>query len=188
MITPDRVGEQIAVVRERIAAAGGTPGEVAVVAVTKGFGPEAVAAAVGAGLRDVGESYAQELAGKASTLDGADVRWHFIGRLQSNKVRMIGGAVSVWQSIDRAALVPELRRWAPGSTALVQLDVTGTPRRSGCRPGEVPDLVARLGDAGVEVVGLMAMGSLVDPISPGRPTARCAGSPTAWGWRSARWG
>ena len=152
-------------VRQRIVEAGGDLDAVTVVAVTKGFGPGAVRAALAAGLRDMGENYAQELTAKADALgDGADaVRWHFIGRLQTNKVRGIAGLVSLWQSVDRSSLADELARRSPGARVLVQLAVSGEPQKGGCPPSEVGRLVRRLRDGGLEVAGLMAVGAAGPP-------------------------
>jgi PLP dependent protein len=153
------VAERVAAVRARIAGAGGEG--VTLVAVSKGFGPEAVAAAVAAGVEDVGESYAQELVAKAAVV--APPRWHFVGRLQANKVRALAGTVDLWQSVDRPRLVDELARRAPGATVLVQVDVTGEPSKGGCPPADVPALVERAADAGLEPRGLMAVGPLGPP-------------------------
>jgi pyridoxal phosphate enzyme (YggS family) len=154
------VAERVAAVRARIAHAGGS-GRVRLVAVTKGFGPEVVAAAVAAGVDDVGESYAQELVAKAAVVDAP--RWHFVGRLQVNKVRALAGTVALWQSVDRARLVDELARRAPGAQVLVQVDVSGEPSKGGCPPAEVPALVERAAAAGLEPAGLMAVGPLGAP-------------------------
>jgi PLP dependent protein len=154
------VAERVAAVRARIAAAGGE-GRVRLVAITKGFGPEVVAAAVAAGVEDVGESYAQELVAKAAAVDVR--RWHFVGRLQANKVRGMAGTVDLWQSVDRPRLVEEVARRAPGARVLVQVDVTGEPSKGGCPPAEVPALVERAAAAGLEPRGLMAVGPLGPP-------------------------
>jgi pyridoxal phosphate enzyme (YggS family) len=153
------VAERVAAVRARIAGAGGEG--VTLVAVTKGFGPEVVAAAVAAGVEDVGESYAQELVAKAAVV--APPRWHFVGRLQANKVRALAGTVDLWQSVDRPRLVDELARRAPAAKVLVQVDVTGEPSKGGCPPADVPALVERAADAGLEPTGLMAVGPLGPP-------------------------
>jgi pyridoxal phosphate enzyme (YggS family) len=167
-IDAGEVARRLATVRDRIAAAGGDDG-VRVLAVTKGFGPDAVAAAVGAGLRDLGESYAPELLAKASAADaaglGGEVRWHFIGRLQSNKVRLLAGVVDLWQSIDRDRLVGELVRHDPGAAVLVQVNVSGEEQKGGCEPAATADLVARLTGAGIDVRGLMCVAA------PGGPEA-----------------
>lgn len=134
--------------------------DVRVVAVTKGFGAEAVRAALAAGLPDVGESYAQELRAKSPV---AGVRWHFVGRLQTNKVRQLAGLVDLWQSVDRLELGEEIARRAPGGRILVQVNVSGEAQKGGCAPADAPGLVARLRAAGLDVRGLMAVGHPADP-------------------------
>lgn len=171
-VDPAAVAERIAAVRRRVTAAGGDPAAVALLAVTKGFGADAPAAALAAGVADLGESYAQELVAKAAAVADlgapADARvgaprWHVIGRLQRNKVRSLAGLVSLWQSVDRLDLGLEIARRAPGAAVLVQLDLTGEPQKGGCPPGEAAALVARLGDEGLDVRGLMGIGPAGDP-------------------------
>jgi len=159
------VADRLAAVRERIAAAGRDPGDVVVVAVTKGFGPAAVRAATDAGIADVGENYAQELAGKWEASGGAIAgrRWHFLGRVQRNKVRAIAPAVDLWQGVDRAAAGEEIARRAPGADVLVQVRIDGDETRNGCVPADVPALVERLDDLGLHVRGLMAVGPAGPP-------------------------
>lgn len=139
-----------------------------VVAVTKGFGPETVAAAMEAGLADLGENYAQDLLAKAAELPpqpgvSHQPRWHFIGRLQRNKIRKIAGLVHLWQSVDRPELAIEIARRAPGARVLVQVDVAGIGGRGGCPPDDTAELVGRCREEGLEVAGLMAVGA------PGTP-------------------
>ena len=121
------VGERLVEIRRRIAAAGGD--SVTIVAVTKGFGPEAIHAAIAAGLHDIGENYAQELLAKLAGLGEDRPRVHFIGRLQSNKVRSLAGVVDLWQSIDRASLVEPLAKVWPPARVLVQVNVSGQEQR-----------------------------------------------------------
>jgi pyridoxal phosphate enzyme (YggS family) len=155
------VADRLAEVRARIEAAGRSPDDVVVVAVTKGFGPEAVDAASAAGLADIGENYAQELATKVDEA-GPDAgrRWHFLGRVQRNKVRAIAGAVHLWQGVDRAAAGEEIARRAPGAKVLVQvrIDAEGGTERNGCDANDVAALVERLDGLGLDVRGLMAVG------------------------------
>lgn len=159
------VAERVAVVRERIADAGGDPDAITLVAVTKGFGPEVALAAAEAGLVDLGENYAQELVAKAPVLADAGhrVRWHAIGRLQRNKVRTLAATVSLWQTVDRADLGLEIARRAPGAAVLVQVNVSDESQKGGCAPGETTELVARLVDAGLDVQGLMTVGRTGTP-------------------------
>jgi hypothetical protein len=156
------VAERLEAVRARIAAAGGT--DVRVVAVTKGFGPDAIEAAVAAGCPDVGENYAQELVAKMAAVRGPAPRLHFIGHLQTNKVKQLAPVVDVWQSVDRlAALAAIERHAAPGSAVLVQVNVSGAPQQGGCDPAEAPALVAAASAAGLHVAGLMAIGREGEP-------------------------
>ena len=168
----DEVAERLARVRDRIAAAGGDE-RVRILAVTKGFGPEAVRASVAAGLPDVGENYAQELAAKAEEVaaDRPGPRWHFIGRLQRNKVKLVAPDVAVWQSVDRLAVGEEIARRAHEATVFVQVAVTDEAGKGGCPPAEVPVLVGGLGRLGLDVRGLMAVGA-TGPAEEARPGFR----------------
>jgi PLP dependent protein len=150
-------------VRERIGRAGGDPDQVRLVAVTKAFGVEAVQSALDAGLADVGENYAQELLTKQAALPEPGPRWHFIGRLQSNKVRKLAPHVHLWQSVDRLALGAEIARRAPGAAVLLQVNLTGETTKGGCPPGDVAALVEGLRDLGLDVRGLMTVGPLAEP-------------------------
>jgi pyridoxal phosphate enzyme (YggS family) len=157
------VGDRLVELRRRMAQAGGDG--VTVVAVTKGFGPEVVEAAVAVGLDDIGENYAQELLAKLAGLGEVRPRVHFIGRLQSNKVRSLAGVVDLWQSIDRASLVEPLAKLTPPANVLVQVNVSDEPGKGGCAPGDVAALVARLREREVVVEGLMAVGRTGPPES-----------------------
>jgi pyridoxal phosphate enzyme (YggS family) len=160
-IDPTTVQRGLVRVQDQIAAAGGDPERIQVLAVTKGFGPDAVEAAMAAGLGAVGENYAQELLDKAAALD-AQPEWHFIGRLQSNKVRLLSEEVSCWQSVDRASLVDEIAVRSPGGRILVQVNATGEPQKGGADPADVAGLVDRGRGAGLDIAGLMAVGVLGD--------------------------
>jgi pyridoxal phosphate enzyme (YggS family) len=156
------VAQRLAAVRDRIEAAGGDPDAIAIVAVTKGFDATAVDAAVAAGLRDLGENYAQELVAKAGAAPST-LRWHFIGRLQRNKVRSLAPHVALWQSVDRAELGVEIARRAPGAEVLAQVNVSGEPTKGGCPPDDVAALVRDLAADGLQVTGLMTIGAAGPP-------------------------
>src|SRR4051794_22384712 len=132
------LAERLQRIRQQITAAGGV--DVEILAVTKGHAVDAVEAAVGVGLRAIGENYAQELVGKFGDRR-FDVAVHFIGQLQTNKVRQIAGLVDVYETVDRAALVTELAKRAAGAHVLVQVNTTGEPSKGGCVPGEATALV-----------------------------------------------
>ena len=175
------LARRLAAVRARIERAGGDPDRVTLVAVTKGFGVDTVRAALAAGLRDIGESYVQELEAKADALaadDGqaatvAAPRWHLVGRLQRNKVRKAAPHVAWWHSVDRLSLGAEIARRAPGATVLAQVDATGEESKGGCPPALLPALVDGLRDLGLDVRGLMAIGP-AGPPEDARPAFRLA--------------
>lgn len=167
------VKRRLDTVRGRIRAAGGDPDGVTVVAVTKGFGVEAVTAACAAGISDLGENYAQELLAKKSWADGA--RWHFLGRVQRNKVAALGDAVHLWQAVDRAVAGKTIARHAPGAAALVQVNVSGEPQKAGCPPSDAPAMVDQLREEGLRVLGLMAVGPH-GPAEAARPGFRLLSS------------
>jgi pyridoxal phosphate enzyme (YggS family) len=163
-VTATLVADRLAAVRARIEAAGRAADDVVVVAVTKGFGIDAVEAANAAGLIDLGENYAQELAGKVGEAgDHAGRRWHFLGHVQRNKVRVIAAAVHLWQGVDRVSAGEEIARRAPGAKVLVQVRIADDDGRNGCDPDGVPELVERLDGLGLDVRGLMAVGPAGPP-------------------------
>ena len=149
------VAERLAAVRERIERAGRNPEDVAIVAVTKGFGAEACREAMQAGLTMLGENRVQEALAKMDVVDGA--QWHLIGHLQSNKVRHAAGRFALIQSVDTVRLTEQIARTHPEQQVLVEVNVSREQQKSGAPPGQALDLataVARL----LDLRGLMAMG------------------------------
>lgn len=161
MIDPGEVSARLEEVRSRIVRAGGDLDAVRLVAVTKSFPAEAVAAARAAGVVDVGENYAQELGDKAAAVGG--MRWHFLGSIQRRKVKDVATHVWMWHGVDRAEEGEEIARCAPGAAVLVQVNTSGEESKSGCRWDDAPVLVARLRSLGLDVRGLMGIGPLSDP-------------------------
>ena len=155
------VADRLAEVRRRIAAAetrsGRGLGSVTLVAVTKTVELPEIRGALLAGQRDLGENRAQELLAKAAVLEDVDDAeapvWHFVGRLQSNKVRMLAPWVSCWHSIDRPELADVLARHAPAASVYIEVNLAGEPQKAGCAPGETGALVDRLASAGASVEG-----------------------------------
>ncbi len=143
----------------RIAAVDSEP--VQVLAVTKGFDVTAVRQAKALGLEAVGENYSQELLTKATQLAEAEETapdWHFIGRLQRNKIRPMADLVTLWQTIDRVRLIDALANHAPNAAILIQVNVSGESQKGGCAPADVEDLVSHSLDLGLDVQGLMTVG------------------------------
>ncbi|MFN8024512.1 MAG: YggS family pyridoxal phosphate enzyme [Acidimicrobiales bacterium] len=161
------VAERLAGIRDRIAAAGGTG--VHVVGVTKTWGIEAVRAAAAAGCDAVGENYAQEMVAKL-TGQVSLPPVHFIGRLQTNKVRQIAPFVDVYETVDRASLAHELAKRVPGARVLVQVTPDGDPDKGGCSLDAARPLVDECLALGLVVDGLMTVGP-----TEGGPEAARAG-------------
>lgn len=172
-LSPAEVAARLTVVRARIAAVGVDPATVEVLAVTKGHPLEVVALARAAGLFDLGENYAQELVAKATATATAataahapsvpgeavgSLRWHFIGRLQTNKVGQLAPFVTLWQTVDRAEVVAQLVRRAPGARVLIQVNATGEAHKAGCQPSDTAKLVDQARAGGLIVEGLMTLG------------------------------
>ena len=169
----DEVGQRVAAVRARIEAVERPWNHrVALVGVTKGFGPDAIDAAVAAGCDAIGENYAQELLDKRATVERLGPEVHFIGRLQRNKVRQLTGLVDVWCSLDRASVIDEVAKRVPGAHVFVQVDTTGDPAKGGCAVDDVPGLVDRATAAGLLVQGLMTVGPTGGDSEAARPGFR----------------
>lgn len=157
-IDAEHVARQVEAVRARIAAR--TDRRVEIVAVTKGFGPDAVAAAAAAGCPTIGENYAQETIAKAAASADAGVRVQFIGRLQTNKVRRLTGLVTTWASVDRPKLADEIATRDPGGCVFIQVDSTGERGRGkgGVAPADVAALVAHCRSLDLNLNGMMTVG------------------------------
>ncbi len=155
------------------ARAAGRSGErVTLVAVSKGQTAEGVREAYAAGQRRFGENYAQELVAKAAALeDLRDLEWHFIGHLQRNKVRDVIRAARVVQTVDRVELAQELDRRADRPVeVLVEVNVAGEARKSGCASADLGELLQRLATLSkLEVRGLMAVPPAAPDASLTRP-------------------
>ena len=167
MFDATAVADHVAAVQARIATAGDR--EVELIAVTKTFPVEAIQAVMAAGCRAIGENYAQELVAKIEALTAAGCaeadrpEVHFIGHVQTNKVRLLAPVVTVWETVDRPAIVLEIAKRAPGARIFVQVNVSGEEQKHGCRPDETDGLVRRAGEAGLRVEGLMTIGVMGDP-------------------------
>lgn len=151
------VAQRLAQLRTTVEA-GARRGPVTICAVTKGFGADAVRLAHRLGCDAVGENYAQETVAKIAESGAAHPPVHFIGRLQTNKVKALAAVVDVWQSVDRAALVDEIAKRAPGAKVFIQVNATGEPDKGGCPLTDVAALVERARAAGLDVLGLMTVG------------------------------
>jgi pyridoxal phosphate enzyme (YggS family) len=148
------------------------PVGVTLVAVSKAQPADAIREAHRAGQRHFGENYVQEWRDKAAALaDLPDIVWHFVGSLQTNKVKYLVGRVALIHAVDREELGREIaRRSTTAGTAsrvLVEVNLGGESSKGGCAPGEAGALVASLRALpGLEVAGLMCIPA---PDQPPRP-------------------
>jgi len=145
------IAEALAQVRARIeraaASASRDPQSLRLVAVSKTKPSEAIREAYAAGQRDFGENYAQELAEKAEQLaDLPDIRWHFIGHLQSNKAKLVAPVAHLVHTVDSPSLARELAKRTEKLgrerlRVLIEVNVGGEAQKHGASPGDVPRLL-----------------------------------------------
>src|SRR5207248_4059715 len=115
------VGARLAEVQDRIRRAGRDPAGITIVAVTKGRPLDQCHEAVGAGLTTLGENRVQEALPKLEALPQA--RWHLVGHLQRNKVRLAAGRFALIQSVDSERLAEDIARRAPDQQVLLEVNV-----------------------------------------------------------------
>jgi pyridoxal phosphate enzyme (YggS family) len=165
------LAERLAAVRTGISdaatAAGRSPEELTTIVVTKFHPASLVRELFELGVRDVGENRHQEAQAKAAELAEPELRWHFVGQLQSKKARQVRAYASVIHSIDRTALVDVLRSEETSVDCFVQLNLTDDPGRGGVAPTELEPLVEHvLATPGLRLLGLMAVAPLDEPARP----------------------
>jgi PLP dependent protein len=173
---PGRLAHVRAEIARRQAAAGRTE-PVTLVAVTKGFGLDAVEAALAAGLADVGENRVQEALEKLDTPTGRRATWHLVGHLQRNKAKHVAGRFALIHSLDSAELADELDKRAAACGAkqrvLLQVNVAGEAQKSGCAPTDAPRLAHRIAaQPHLALEGLMTIAPFTDDQDVQRRTFR----------------
>jgi pyridoxal phosphate enzyme (YggS family) len=167
------IASRLARIRERVEAAvrrRGGGDAVTLIGVSKRQPVDAIRAAHAAGLRDFGENYAQELRDKVSELDALDARWHFIGGLQSNKVKYVVGRTPIpilIHTVDRASLLTAIDKRA-GSADVVQEVLVEVNLGEQQKAGVEIDAVAPLLDAFAATEHVRCVGLMVIP--PASPT------------------
>lgn len=168
------IAERWATIRARVDAAceraGRPPGDVTIVAVSKTHPAEAIRAAAAAGATDFGENYAQELAAKRA--ECGDVRWHFIGRLQRNKAKLVAGQVVLVHAVDTVELAEELAKRASGvlQPILISVNVGGEVTKGGVTEATAAEVARAISAVqGVRLDGLMTMPPPGDDPAASRP-------------------
>jgi len=175
------IPENIEKVRHRIVHAcqksGRKPSEVTLLAVSKTFPADFVREAARAGVRDIGENYVQELVAKRELLPLEDIRWHFIGHLQTNKVKYIADWIYLIHAVDNVGLARELNKRAAKAarkiSILIEVNTTGESSKFGLRPEDTVGFVKTLdGLENLVVSGLMTIGPFLPDPEGSRPMFR----------------
>ena len=173
------IAKRLAEVEARIAAAAEAAGrdrsEITLVAVSKTFPAQVAAEAVAAGVTDLGENRAQELRDKAAA--SLPVRWHFVGHLQTNKVRLVVGKCALIHSIDSVSVAEAVAARAAKSAlvqeVLVEVNVSGEAAKHGVPPSQLGALLERARALeGIEVTGLMTIPPWPESPEDARPFYR----------------
>lgn len=179
-----QIGANLAAVRARIAAAcrrAQRPLEsVTLVAVSKTHPPAAIAAAAAHGQRDFGENRLPELREKiaaAQAMGLADLRWHFIGALQSRQTHDAVGPQVLLHAVDRHKIAERLSRDAQAAglllPVLLEVNTSGEASKHGFAPAELRrDFAGLLSLPGLQIQGLMTMAPLVEDAEQTRPVFR----------------
>ena len=130
---------------------------VTLIGVTKGFTHEEVNIASELGIKNFGENYAQELLTKNPLVD-PEISWHYIGQLQSNKIRKISHLVDVWHSVTSLKLAREIHKRNDQAQILLQVSMMGPSNTKGFEVEQLPQLISQLRDMNIDISGLMTMG------------------------------
>ncbi|MEU5210712.1 YggS family pyridoxal phosphate-dependent enzyme [Streptomyces sp. NPDC020742] len=171
-----QLADNLARVENRISAAcakaGRSRDEVTLIVVTKTYPAADVRLLAELGVRQVAENRDQEAAPKAAECSDLPLTWHFVGQLQTNKVRSVAGYAGIVQSVDRARLVTGLSKEAVRAGrelgCLVQVALDAESGEQGARGGVAPDGVPALAEAiaeaqGLRLDGVMTVAPLVGP-------------------------
>ena len=172
------IGYNLEQIRKRIITrcdlAGRKPSEVTLLAVTKTFPAEHIAEAVRLGVTDIGENYVQELLTKRAALKDDRIRWHFIGHLQSNKVRHIIDWVHLIHAVDTTGLAVEIDQRAKRAMrvvdVLLEINTTGEQSKFGLAPERTIEFVRKLDPLqNIRISGLMTIGPFLPDPEGSRP-------------------
>jgi PLP dependent protein len=166
LMVPQNSLEQVRLVRNRIETAtrdaGRSVDSVTLLAVSKGHSVNRIRAVAEAGVRDIGESYLQEALGKLEALRDLSLTWHFIGRVQANKTKVIAGHFDWVHGVERLKIAERLSEQrpfhAPPLNVCLQVNIGGEGSKGGVTVAELPALAAAVGALPrLELRGLMCI-------------------------------
>jgi len=175
------VAENIKNIRQRVVSAccrvHRNPEEITIIAVTKTLSVDKIKEVIQAGIYDIGENYVQEIRQKFVEVPDIKVKWHFIGHLQSNKIKYIGNRIHMIHTVDSLSLGEQLSKWSEKNNrtlnVLVEVNTTGEENKFGVTPDETAILVKELFKiSNLNVKGLMTMGPFLPDPESSRPMFR----------------
>jgi len=175
---PESLEANLRGVRQAIATsaerAGRDPAEVVLVAVTKTLPVERIREAIGLGLTQLGENRVQEALPKIEEVGPADLDWHLIGHLQTNKIKFIEGRFRMVQSIDSVGLAEALdHRLESPLDVLIEVNVAQEPQKTGTLPADLPAVARAVNGAQhLRLRGLMTVAPMVADAEQVRPVFR----------------
>jgi pyridoxal phosphate enzyme (YggS family) len=162
----ERYGATVAAIAERAKQASRDADEITLIVVSKNHGPELVRELHSLGQRDFGENRDQEAKPKAEqTQDLPGINWHFVGQLQSNKVRSALSYSRIIHSIDRPSLLSSIQKELvlqnSVASGFIQLNLTNDPDRGGVQPKDLLDFAEKaLEVSNLEILGVMGVAAL----------------------------
>lgn len=168
-------------IRERVKKAcersGRSVNDVTLVAVSKKFGIDNIKQAFDLGIRDFGENYAQEFRDKSRIIGeeyNREIKWHFIGTLQRNKVKYVVGNAHLFHSLHSLKIAEEFNKRAGklgvNTDALIEVNISGEGNKSGVKPVKLKKLLDSVNDLkNVNIIGLMGMAPYLDKQEKSRP-------------------
>ena len=147
--------------------AGRNPDEITLVAVSKTKPTSDILEAIEAGTLHFGENRMKELEDKMGEIENSDVVWHFIGNIQTNKIKYIADGVNWIHSVEKAKYLKEIEKRAGKANrvvnALIQVNISDEKQKGGCKPEDLAGILEKAQDYDHVVVrGLMGMASFVD--------------------------
>lgn len=176
------IADNYSKVKDRIESAcagcGRDPSSVTLIAVVKTFGPETIRAAYSAGLMHFGESYAQDFRDKAAALDDLPgLHWHYIGKIQTNKVRYIAGKTELIHAVDRIETAEAISKRNSDNSSpqdiLVSVNLGQEITKSGIDEDNIIALCSRLNELrGIRLRGFMCLPPWSDNPEDSRPFFR----------------
>jgi uncharacterized pyridoxal phosphate-containing UPF0001 family protein len=161
MISREKFLQNLEIINQRIESTGRLMSEITIVAVTKGHSTQEIKIASEFGISNFGENYAAELISKAADLKNNNLVWHFLGKIQTNKISKLTSYVKFFQGITREVEINKLV--AHNVVGFVELNPLGDPTKAGVSLKKAYELIEYAHQIGFSLIGVMVIGVLSDP-------------------------